>query len=285
MNTEELKTFICLCKVKNFTLAAEQMYIAQSTVTNRIVELEKDVGKKLFDRASKKVVLTEEGRIFLKYAERILELQNTSIAEMNAASAYRQKIAVGSVNAIYETYVKPILDRCLLDANDVAVKMVIGHSMNLIQQLQDNVLDMVFSSIPLRRAGFECVEYDVDRLALVIGKGYNTHKEGVREEDLKNMPYLMCDFLSEIGEFVSSLFPADHVFKLEMDNSSKLLPYLTEGLGYSFIPYKMVKDKIEAGILEEVPLIGFKSLKVSTYLIYRQNYDPSSFLKYAKEEK
>ena len=44
MNTEELKTFICLCKVKNFTLAAEQMYIAQSTVTNRIVELEKDVG-------------------------------------------------------------------------------------------------------------------------------------------------------------------------------------------------------------------------------------------------
>lgn len=95
MNTEELKTFICLCKVKNFTLAAEQMYIAQSTVTNRIVELEKDVGKKLFNRASKKVILTEEGRIFLKYAERILELQDTSIAEMNAVSAYRQKIAVG----------------------------------------------------------------------------------------------------------------------------------------------------------------------------------------------
>ena len=67
MNTEELKTFITLCKVKNFTLAAEQMFIAQSTVTNRIVELEKDLGKKLFDRASKKVILTEEGRIFLKY--------------------------------------------------------------------------------------------------------------------------------------------------------------------------------------------------------------------------
>ena len=115
-----------------------------------------------------------------------------------------------------------------------------------------------------------------------IGKGYSRYPEGVSEDDLKKIPYLMCDFLSEIGEFIRSLFPADHVFKLEVDNSSKLLPYLEEGLGYSFMPYNMVKDKIEAGVLEEVPLIGFKSLKVSTYLIYRQNYDPSAFLKYAK---
>ena len=71
------------------------------------------------------------------------------------------------------------------------------------------------------------------------------------------------------------------MFKLEVDNSSKLLPYLEEGLGYSFMPYKMVKEKIEEGVLEEVPLIGFKSLKVITYLIYRQNYDPMTFLKYA----
>ena len=161
------------------------------------------------------------------------------------------------------------------------MKVVIGHSMNLIQMLQDNVLDMAFSSIPLKRAGFECMEYDTDRLALVIGKGYNRYKGGVDEEGLKNMSYLMCDFLSEIGEFIRSLFPADHVFKLEVDNSSKLLPYLEEGLGYSFMPYKMVKEKIEEGVLEEVPLIGFKSLKVITYLIYRQNYDPMTFLKYA----
>ena len=73
MNTEELKTFIYLSKVKNFTLAAEQLFIAQSTVTNRISELEKEVGKRLFSRGSKTVTLTEAGEIFLRYAERILE--------------------------------------------------------------------------------------------------------------------------------------------------------------------------------------------------------------------
>ena len=73
MNSEELKTFIFLSKVKNFTLAAEQLFIAQSTVTNRINELEKEVGKRLFIRGSKTVKLTEAGEIFLRYAERILE--------------------------------------------------------------------------------------------------------------------------------------------------------------------------------------------------------------------
>ena len=107
MNTEELKTFIFLSKVKNFTLAAEQMFIAQSTVTNRISELEKEVGKRLFSRGSKTVTLTEEGKIFLKYAERIIELQETSVEEMNAVSAYSRKFAVGAINATYESYVRP----------------------------------------------------------------------------------------------------------------------------------------------------------------------------------
>ena len=84
MNTEELKTFIFLAKVKNFTLAAEKLLIAQSTVTNRISELEKEVGKRLFSRGSKTVTLTEAGEIFLRYAERILELQDTSIEEIDA---------------------------------------------------------------------------------------------------------------------------------------------------------------------------------------------------------
>jgi len=99
MNTEELKTFIFLSKVKNFTLAAEQLFIAQSTVTNRISELEKEVGKRLFTRGSKTVKLTEAGEIFLRYAERILELQNTSIEEMNALSSHSRKFSIGAINA------------------------------------------------------------------------------------------------------------------------------------------------------------------------------------------
>ena len=279
MNTEELKTFIFLSKVKNFTLAAEQLFIAQSTVTNRISELEKEVGKKLFTRGSKTVALTEAGQIFLRYAERILELQNTSVDEIHALSSHSRKFSIGAINATYEIYVKPLIDECLKDNAVTSVKVMLGHSLDLIQQLQDNMLDMVFSAVPLKRVGFVCEVYDVDRVVLVCGKGKNEYPHGICKQQLSKLPYLMCDFtLSEAGVFIRSLFPKNHIFRLDVDNSSKLLPYLENGLGYSFLPYKLIKDRLESGALEEVSLKDFTAPKVTTYLIYRQGYDAKRFL-------
>ena len=285
MNTEELKTFTFLSKVKNFTLAAEQMFIAQSTVTNRISELEKEVGKRLFSRGSKTVTLTEEGKIFLKYAERIIELQETSVEEMNAVSAYSRKFAVGAINATYESYVRPLIDNCLKNNNITSVKVVLGHSIDLIQLLQDNVLDLVFSSIPLKRTGYVCEVFDSDRLVLVAGKGANAYPDGITEDQLTHIPYLMCNFaLSEVGAFIRSLFPKNYVFRLEVDNSSKLFHYLEQGFGYSFLPYKMIKSELDAGRFEEVPLKDFSAPQVMTYLLYRQGYNVRKFLENRMDE-
>ncbi len=279
MNTEELKTFIFLSKVKNFTLAAEQLFIAQSTVTNRINELEKEVGKRLFIRGSKTIKLTEAGEIFLRYAERILELQATSVEEINALSSHSRKFSIGAINACYEVYVKPLVDKCLENNSITSIKVMLGHSLDLIQQLQDNMLDMVFSAIPLKRLGYACDVYDVDRVALVCKKGANEYPDGVTKEQLSKLPYLMCDFtLSETGVFIRSLFPKNHIFRLDVDNSSKLIPYLERGLGCSFLPYRLVKDKIESGTLEEITLKDFTAPNVTTYLIYRQDYDVKRFL-------
>ncbi len=279
MNTEELRTFIFLSKVKNFTLAAEQLFIAQSTVTNRINELEKEVGKKLFVRGSKTVKLTEAGEIFLRYAERILELETTSVEEISALSSHSRKFSIGAINASYEVHVKSLVDACLKDNSITSIKVMLGHSLDLIQQLQDNMLDMVFSAIPLKRVGYTCDVFDVDRVALVCKKGTNAYPDGVSKNQLAKLPYLMCDFtLSEAGVFIRSLFPKNHVFRLDVDNSSKLIPFLENGLGYSFLPYRLIKDKLENGTLEEVPLVDFTAPNVTTYLIYRQDYDVKRFL-------
>ena len=279
MNTEELKTFIFLSKVKNFTLAAGKMGIAQSTVTNRVSELEKEVGKRLFTRGSKSVKLTEEGKIFLGYAERIIELQETSIEEMNAVSAYTRKFSIGAINATYECYVRPFIEKCLRDNNETSIRLTLGHSLDLIQLLQDNVLDLVFSSVPLKKTGFVCEVFDTDRLLLVTGKGANQYPDGITQDQLTHIPYLMCNFaLSDFGAFIRSLFPENYVFRLEVDNSSKLFPFLEQGLGYSFLPYKLIRSELKSGRLEEVPLRDFSAPRVMTYLIYRQGYNAQKFL-------
>ena len=215
----------------------------------------------------------------MRYAERILELQDSSIEEMNAVSAHRRKFCIGAINANYEMYVKPLVDQCLTGNGETSVKVVLGHSLDLIRQLQDNVLDVVFSAIPLKRVGFNCDPYATDRLALVCATGKNEYPNGVTKEQLERLPYLMCDLtLSEAGKFIRSLFPNNHIFKLEVDNSSKLLPYLKDGLGYTFLPYKMVEEDLKNGVLEEVKLKGFEPPQMKTYLLYRQSYDVTKFL-------
>ena len=58
MDTQQLQTFVTLAEYRNFTKTADALFVAQSTVTNRIAELEREVGKQLFDRNKRKVTLS-----------------------------------------------------------------------------------------------------------------------------------------------------------------------------------------------------------------------------------
>ena len=53
MDTQNLRTFLILAEEKNFTRTAAHLYVAQSTVTNRIAQLELETGKQLVIRGKK----------------------------------------------------------------------------------------------------------------------------------------------------------------------------------------------------------------------------------------
>lgn len=110
MNSDGIKTFIMLSKLKNFTRTAERMYVAQSTVTNRIAELESETGQKLFVRRQGGVELTEEGQLFLSYAVRINDLEESFIREANSAARYDRQLRVGAINAVYESSLYPPIE-------------------------------------------------------------------------------------------------------------------------------------------------------------------------------
>ena len=271
MNTESIKTFIMLSKLKNFTRTAERMYVAQSTVTNRIGELENETGKRLFVRKQGGVELTEEGELFLGYAERIAELEDTFIQQVNAAARYSKKLRIGTINAVYESELYPLVSGYCRNEPDVAVKVVLGHSADLLRMLQDDVVDVAFSYIPLKRAGFVCRKFSADEFVLLASPAANEYKRGITKEQLISSRYLMCNFaFGDAGEFVRSLFPPRHAFGFEIDNSSKVIDYLKDGLGYSFLPRKMAEREISAGELEIVQPVGFSAPEVVSYCSYKK---------------
>ncbi|MBC3537972.1 LysR family transcriptional regulator [Megasphaera hominis] len=268
MDTNTLRTFIALAQIKNFTKTAQQLFVAQSTVTNRIHDLETELGKELFVRTHKQVDLTPAGEKFLEYAQRFIDLEISAFQDLQSPTAYAQKIHIGSTNTIYECHLQKNI-RAYMKANTaVSLNITISHTAEMLRSLQDGLLDVVFTYSALYRDGFICKLYRTDTLDLVCATEDTTYANGIHKEDLQKINYLFCNFaLQGVGLYIQDLFPRYHHFPLEIDNSTKLPQYIEEGLGYSFLPHSLVEEYLERGTLRSIPLLDFAPPRVSSYFI------------------
>lgn len=279
MDTQNLRTFLTLADVKNFTQTASLLYIAQSTVTNRIAELEKEVGKQLFIRNKKNLSLTREGILFQEYARRIIDLEEMSIREMNSQAFSRASLRLGTTNTIYQCHLEPLLTKMLKEDTDYALNVTISHSVNLLQMLQDGLLDLSFTYQPLQKSGFRCQKFRTDELLLVTSHTHNHYQKGIYKEELPRLNYLFCNFaLQEVGQFIRELFPPFYQFPFEIDNSTKLLSYLCEGIGISFLPSGLVKPYLKSGSLISIPLLDFEAPRINSYECWPEEKEPAFYL-------
>ena len=72
MELRQLEYFAAVARLKNYTRAADEMYVSQPTISVSIQKLEEELGTKLIIRDNKKVILTHEGEIFLAHTEKLL---------------------------------------------------------------------------------------------------------------------------------------------------------------------------------------------------------------------
>ena len=266
MNTETLKTFVLLSEVKNYTQTANQLFVAQSTVTNRIQELELELGKQLIYRNHKGLTLTSEGLLFLDYARRILELMDSASESLAHLGSFPHSIRIGTTNTIYDCHLAPLINTYLTQGNQLSV--TIGHSLPLIQMLQDKTIDLAFTYVPFSKNRVECRLFATDPLLLVTHPKNTSYQKGILLSELSTIPYYYCDFnFQDLGSFIKDLFPTGHSFPLIIDRSANLLPFLLSGDGYSFLPKSLVQPYLAQGTLIEIPLLDFTLPPISSYLL------------------
>ena len=83
MELDQLRYFIEVAETKNLTRAAEKLHIAQSAVSRQIILLEEEFSQKLFERSRCGMILTDAGQRFFKRAVDIIDIVETTAAEMS----------------------------------------------------------------------------------------------------------------------------------------------------------------------------------------------------------
>lgn len=85
MELRILKYFLTVAREGNITKAAESLHITQPTLSKQLMDLEIEIGKKLFIRGNRKITLTQEGMLLYKRAEEIADLVSKTEKELKQA--------------------------------------------------------------------------------------------------------------------------------------------------------------------------------------------------------
>ena len=272
MDIQTLETFKTLAETKSFTKTANQLFVAQSTVTNRINELEKELKISLFNRTNRSVQLTNEGERFKIYAEKVLSLTENTLAEMMTERKFENHIRIGCADSIYEGHLAPQIMDYRGKHPENSLKITIGYSDHLLEMLQEDIFDVVFVYIPLKKAAICSELYKQDKLILVTDINNKKYARGIKRDQLIEENYLMCNFaLQDVGQFIRKLFPRFHQFELEIDDCMKIVPYLIGKDNYTFLPKEMADTYIREKKLREVKLIDFNTPIINSYKVYKES--------------
>ncbi len=95
MEIRVLRYFLAVVREESITKAAEMLHITQPTLSRQMAQLEEEMGIKLFDRGTRKIVLTAEGHLLRRRAEEILELVDKTERELT-----EQEEAVGGTVSV-----------------------------------------------------------------------------------------------------------------------------------------------------------------------------------------
>ena len=280
MNIESIETFVLLSENGNFTKTAEMQYLVQSTISNRINELEKYVGKELFIRTNKNVRLTKSGEAFLPYAQRILMLKKDGIIKARSIGIYEDRLALGLVDCIYKGIISPIIKKYFLTFPSIAVKLKVNHSEEIIKLLGDGILDIGFVYTKSKSSKFEVVNFLKDEIILVTSpKNKIITKSEISYIDLMQLPLLYADLGEEFFNWLSKIFGDSPLLKLSVDEVSYVIDFVKEGFGYAFVTKSSVNNELESGELIHVKIKDSKIPSRQIYMLINKNKKDSIAIK------
>jgi LysR family transcriptional repressor of citA len=276
MNTESLKTFIILAQCNSFTKTAQKLMMAQPTISNRIKELEAEIGQVLFVREKNSVSLTEAGKIFLGDAVKILELENAAITKANMSMACSENLTLGCTHTLFDCYVLEGAIRFAKNNPHIPMKLDIAHSHEILTELGNSNLDLAYTYYPFRHGRYICRPFIKEPLVLVTNGRNRVYEGGISKNELMRIPIVFSD-ITDANNF-TWLPSSQKRHLLQVNIISKIVPFLKNGDWYCFLPRNLVKKDVEEGNLIEIPLLKMPDLKKQSYVIYRRYHKKSSAL-------
>ncbi|MBQ0141090.1 MAG: LysR family transcriptional regulator [Kurthia sp.] len=112
MSIEQLKYIVSVAKYRSFSLAAENLFISQSAISQAIIRLENELNIQLFDRSKTTILPTKDGEVLINQANKILsELEYFEMLRFQTLKKNKQLIRIGVLKGIYLPFIAELIKK------------------------------------------------------------------------------------------------------------------------------------------------------------------------------
>lgn len=260
---DQLRILKAVAYEGSFRKAADSLYISQPAVSLQIHNLEKQLNILIFDRGSKKVLLTEEGEMLLRYSNRILSLCDETCRALEDLHNLQGGTLIIGASQTTGTYLMPRLIGLFRQKYpQISVQLQVHSTRRIAWSVANGHVNLAIigGEIPFElKSILQVTSYAEDELALILPKAHPfSILNAIQKEDLYRLRFIALDRQSTIRKVIDKILNQNGIdstrFKIEMElNSVEAIKNAVQsGLGASFVSVSAIAKELELGVLHWV---------------------------------
>jgi DNA-binding transcriptional LysR family regulator len=250
---KSIETFLWVVTLGSFRGAGQRLNTTQPAISQRIAQLEREMGVKLLNRDHRVVSPTPSGRQLMLYAEKLIGLRAEMMAEIGDRSAMRGVLRLGVAETIVHTWLSRLIKSVNTAYPNLSLEIEVDITPNLTARLLGQEIELALLLGPLPASSVRnrvLCDYPIGFLASP-SLGLPAHP--LKVKDLAKFPIITFPRKTQPYETVRSLFNQPDLPPIRLHASASLATVIhmaVEGLGIAVIPTAIVENELANGQLQ-----------------------------------
>ncbi|NIK71282.1 LysR family transcriptional regulator [Paenibacillus sp. BK720] len=270
MNIEQLEYVKEVFETNSMSLAAQNLHVSQSAISQSISLLEKEIGIPLFKRSRNGTVPTEDGRtIIKKVLEILMKVDEIKEEVQSITSVYKGELVIATIPSLSMTFLPKALASFKKDFPQIKVMVIELESRVVIDRIVHDKAHLGLISLnpytsdglPDEPIAFHSFQYKGELQVIVPRDSVLALNKELMLKDLANHAFIMSasSFWDGVTEDIDQVCGGINVI-FTTTNPEVIKRSVAEGLGISLMSSLMLRDDpyVESGRIAAVPLAGYR---------------------------
>lgn len=278
---QQLRILKAVATEKNFTKAAEVLYVSQPSLSKQIKTLEKNLDILLINRETNQISLTENGKVLLQYSERILALCEESCrALIDLKNGERGNLTVGASQTIGIYLLPRVLALFAQNYTQIDLKVQVNSTRIIAKSIRNREIDIAVVGGEISedlKKNLTIEDFVYDELTLIISKSHPfAKKKKINKEDLYCLNFITLNSNSTIKKFIDNILIQNQIdikqlkTILQLNSIEGIKTAVSLGLGAAFVSSSAIEKEIK---LQTIGIIQIENIRITRKLSIISNPD------------